>query len=1686
MQSTPPAAQIQSLAFGFGPRANPPGIEWFHRRLKASALHPAVALAFVLFAATGANGQGYTFTQVTYPQSNGTFLTAVNDSNVAVGYYQLVDQGPYYAFSYQNGNFTPIVGPLTGQSIQPIAINNAGQVLIIEGSQYFVYSGGSGGTFSPIGLKGVVTATGQTFTLGSITGFNDVGQVVGAYSGNVVYGIPAIGPPGTTTPPTTNGSYTQFDCPAGTSGLESIGAINNSAQITGSCLINGVYGFIYSGGSTTLFYYPASFFPGSPEYDTTGIGISNSGIISGAYEYTDGPPSFQGIIYNGSQFTLVVPPGAAAGTSMATGVNSSGTVVGWYTATPGNGGYTGFITSTSEATLQPGQLLGAGQCPVCSSLPNAGPNTALPITYPSAQPATSTAADASQSVAPLGNVSAGRPIDVASGNMFYGATDYTTAGQNPLAFTRAYNSRNTTGLTTLAVSLGVDWRSNYDRYLQLSPTSVIAERADGQQLTFTLNAGLWIPYSDVDVTLTNAGSTWTLKDHYDTVETYSAISSTEALLQTVQARNGYTQTLHYNANNQLTSVTDVYNRSMTLTYNGNGTLNTISTPDNTTLTYGYTAGGGRQNLTSVTYPTSPSSVITFVYNNPLLPNALTEVIDENGNQYLTWTYDAYARGTSSQVGTGPNAQITNISYDDSTGGRTVTNPLTVVDSYTFVPTQGGVPKVTQISRAMTATTAAMTRSFAYDANGYMASQTDWNGNVTTYVNDSHGDPTSINEAVGTSITRMTTIAYDPTFVHLPSTIVTQGLTTSFVYDPNENLLTETLKDTTTTTQPYVTNGETRTWTYTWQSFLLASAQTPNGNLTKYGYDATGALISTTNPLTQVTNITSHTGGGYPLTIVDPNIVTTTLTYNARQWLLTSTVSATGQPAYTTTWGYDPAGNLTSLTLPDNSRLTYGYDTAHRLISTTDLFGNNIASTLDALGDVTLTNVSNPSGTIERTHSDIFDYLGRVLQDIGGASQTTIYTYDNNGNALTITDPDTNLTQQSFDALNRVSTVTYPSPGGTATMSYDEHNRVLTVTYPKGHTTSYVYDGFGDAILQASPDSGKTVYRYDGDSNLTRKTDATGAITANTYDALDRVRTTTYPNDASENVTFVYDQAGHGFGIGHLTSLKDAVGSLSRGYDERGNMLTESRTSGANTLKTVYSYDPASRIASITYPSTAIVAYTRDIMGRIITASAEAPGATTYSSIASAIAYEPFGPVTGFTFGNGVTDARTYDPDYRLTSISDVGTATYPVYLAYSYDPANNLTYIEDLVTFADTQNLTYDPLNRLKTASSLKGGYGSLKWTYDEVGNRQTQTANKVLTTYGYASGTSRLSTITTGTTTQTVGTTASGNINSFSPAMNSITALSYNQANRLATVMAGTAIAATYTYDGFGQRLVKTPLGISPILYQFDQGGNLLEEGYGSSTGPVDYIYVGTQPVATLATGAFSYLHTDHLGTPLLATSGTQAVVWSAGDYQPFGTTGTVTGTITQNLRLPGQYFDAESAFYHNGFRDYMPNLGRYLESDPVGLVGGLDTYLYGNANPGVFTDPDGTTSLTPEDIFNPDGTISEQGVQNSRMIIPNSQLNNPEIPAGFNKYSTQTYSTSSGKYQTHFYRNPSTGEMCPNLDYKTYPSGKGPNPLRPGSITPGDVAASAEAGFVATDEAALGSWLAALWILFGPSPAY
>ena len=98
-------------------------------------------------------------------------------------------------------------------------------------------------------------------------------------------------------------------------------------------------------------------------------------------------------------------------------------------------------------------------------------------------------------------------------------------------------------------------------------------------------------------------------------------------------------------------------------------------------------------------------------------------------------------------------------------------------------------------------------------------------------------------------------------------------------------------------------------------------------------------------------------------------------------------------------------------------------------------------------------------------------------------------------------------------------------------------------------------------------------------------------------------------------------------------------------------------------------------------------------------------------------------------------------------------------------------------------------------------------------------------------------------------------------------------------------------------------------------------------------------------------YYHNDHLATPQKMTDSSGVVVWSA-DYKPFGEATITVSAITNNLRFPGQYYDAETGTLYNYFRDYNPFTARYIQADPIGLKGGLNPYRYVQ-NPINFVDP-------------------------------------------------------------------------------------------------------------------------------------
>ena len=188
---------------------------------------------------------------------------------------------------------------------------------------------------------------------------------------------------------------------------------------------------------------------------------------------------------------------------------------------------------------------------------------------------------------------------------------------------------------------------------------------------------------------------------------------------------------------------------------------------------------------------------------------------------------------------------------------------------------------------------------------------------------------------------------------------------------------------------------------------------------------------------------------------------------------------------------------------------------------------------------------------------------------------------------------------------------------------------------------------------------------------------------------------------------------------------------------------------------------------------------------------------------------------------------------------------------------------------------------------------------------------------------------------------------------------MTYNNRNRLASVTAG-GITTNYVYNALGQRIEKSGAAVTLFAYdeaghligEYDSGGNLIEET----------VWLGDLPVATLRPNGSGisvyYVHADHLGSPKMITQpSNNAILWRW-DQDPFGTATpnqnpSGQGTLVYNLRFPGQYYDQETGLNYNYFRDLDTSNGRYVESDPIGLRGGINTYAYASDNPINNRDP-------------------------------------------------------------------------------------------------------------------------------------
>jgi RHS repeat-associated protein len=426
------------------------------------------------------------------------------------------------------------------------------------------------------------------------------------------------------------------------------------------------------------------------------------------------------------------------------------------------------------------------------------------------------------------------------------------------------------------------------------------------------------------------------------------------------------------------------------------------------------------------------------------------------------------------------------------------------------------------------------------------------------------------------------------------------------------------------------------------------------------------------------------------------------------------------------------------------------------------------------------------------------------------------------------------------------------------------------------------------------------------------------------------------------------------------------------------------------LTTQFRHDLANRLIGITYPSGLLASYTRDAQGRV---SAVSLARGTWAlPLVTQVGYQPFGPMSSIAFGHGQTLAKQWDRNYEPDAITSPA-----IDYDYTLDDVGNLTRIQSAIE--GEQRYGYDSLDRLESIREQNEALIE-SFAYDATGNRTSHTVGASTTSYSYPGSSHRL---------EQVGAQA----RAFDVAGNTVSGIAgssfaFDARNRLVEVNAGGSIRQRMNYNGRGERVLSAEgnpapawpttssawgqaaaAGVRATVY--DEQGQVLSTLRGGN--PLRFeeiVWIDSTPVARVESSTSAVLtvhaiHTDHLNTPRAlvnaqtqggqpagtvvwrwrlvnqGTSGSNAFGAMAAEEDPDGN-GT---TVRFDLRFPGQQYDATTGLHYNYFRDYEAQTGRYVESDPIGLRGGVSTYRYANSSPIVYQDPDGLLALNAAGAF-------------------------------------------------------------------------------------------------------------------------
>jgi RHS repeat-associated protein len=738
---------------------------------------------------------------------------------------------------------------------------------------------------------------------------------------------------------------------------------------------------------------------------------------------------------------------------------------------------------------------------------------------------------------------------------------------------------------------------------------------------------------------------------------------------------------------------------------------------------------------------------------------------------------------------------------------------------------------------------------------------------------------------------------------------------------------------------------------------LTSVTDPAGGVTKHTYQKsrTSAFVRTrmliiTDPrgtkyltnaydgIGRVTQQTLANGATYRFTyganqtdVTDPRGIVRRVTFNSDGYALTDTRAAGTPELQTTSFERQTGSNLLlSITDALSRRTAYTYDTLGNVTSMMRLAGTPGAVTTTLTYEPAFSQVASITDPLGHTTTFGYDAQGNLTIITDPLGHSTTVTHDPAGQPLSIRDPLGNTTRFEYE-LGDLVTVIDPL-GQRSTRFTDGAGRLVSLTDSLGRHRRYDYDALDRLTRVTDALGGTTTFGYDPNGNLLSVTDARGGITRYTYDNRDRLATRKDPLLRTE--TYQYDSTGNPTGF---TDRKGQVTTF--GYDSLSRKIFEGFGTTVQGKTTTYqstishTYDAASRLTRSVDSVSGTVMRTYDGLDRLIQESSPMD-TVSYS-------YDAAGRRTGMSVTGQPMSSYSYDDADRLTQIVR-GAAV----VGFAYDNANRrsaLTLPNGVVT-----EYAYDAASRMTELTYRNGPaiLGALTYTYDAAGNRTRiggTWARTGLPT-SVASATYDAGNRQIGFAGQTLAYDLNGNLVS-----DGTTTYTWDARNRLSS-LSGSGMTASFQYDPLGRRVRKTVNGTSTEFLH--DGDNVVHEASGPEIASLlGGLEIDEHFARTDATGTQALL-TDPLGS-VLASIDEAGSVQTEYTYEPFGGT-TATGVGGGSFQYTGRENDGAGLYYYRT-RYYSPRLQRFVQEDPIGLLGGVNPYLYVENNPIASRDPFG-----------------------------------------------------------------------------------------------------------------------------------